>query len=253
MFCRFIRSLRTYVCVAMAMDGALLQDADGPLIVKVAEIGFTSNKKTSTKKPWPHSQNTFAEHSCPANYGYESYGPGDVIYSFVEPNMSFPHYPPVSNSMGRIGHYSPNHSHVPLPSMSSGLHQNFGYKEIITVQVTHLPVEIVDAGFLLELLSRYQSNFISANIEMGAGENYRLGMIYIEGMQHAQHIASILHGAVLFEGATPLKVSTCVDIILLIIHRPKSSAILVCVKYCDREYPMPRHIKASIVECFYQQ
>lgn len=215
------------------MDGVQLQDTDGPLIIKVAEIGFTSNKKNPNKKPWPHTHhNSAAEHALPPSYSYESYAPGGVIYSFVEPSLSFSRYAPVRNSMGQLinpGHYCPNLS---LPSMVNETHQSFGYKEIITVKVTRLPVEIVDSSFLLDMLSRYQSNFVSANIETGAGENHRVGMIYIEGMQHAQHIANVLNGAVLFEGAMPLKVSYVVSIIQLTTSRPKSPAILECVEYC---------------------
>ena len=192
------------------MDGVQLQGTDGPLVVKVAEIGFTSNKRSPLKKSWPSAHNSVSDYSFPPNYAYESYGPGELIYSFVEPNMSLPHYVPMANAMSPImnhGQYPLNHAHISMPCLPIEAHRSFGYKEIITVKVTNLPSEIVDASFLLDLLSRYQSNFVSANIEDGLGDNNRrVGVIYIEGMQYAQYVTSALNGAVLFEGAPPIKV-----------------------------------------------
>ena len=193
----------------MTMDGVYLEGSDGPLIVKVAEIGFTANKKNSAKKPAHKSPGHLKDVSCNPGFNYEPYGASGTVYSFVEPNPSFSHYGSLTSSMRPMithGVYSPSLQHVPLSPMSVDTHQAFCYKEIITVKVTNLPAEIVDAGFLMEMLSLYNSNFISANIEDSPRNSHRIGLIYIEGMQHAQHIASLLNGAVLLEGATPLNV-----------------------------------------------
>jgi hypothetical protein len=166
---------------ALQFNGSRIKDSEIPLLVRVAEIGFTSKRKALPKRILKAPMPSHDEYSYTPVYTQHSYG-GDVVFPFVQNAMpTYPAYP----------------MHAPMPMMSP----EYGFQEVITVRIKELPPNIADTGDFIRLLYCFRPFIISATVED------RVGLIQIDGIDQAHRVIAYLNGDKSFRNSVAYKVN----------------------------------------------